>query len=120
MINKALSIKQPWAWLIAAGYKDVENRSWPTNYRGRFYIHASKKYDKKAILPRFIDGPNAIKILADIVKTAMLIGDHWPLGAIIGEASIIDCKYRFPDENDNLYSPWAEAGMYGFIGTCFI
>lgn len=25
---KALSFKQPWAWLICAGYKDVENRDW--------------------------------------------------------------------------------------------
>lgn len=39
--TKALSIRQPWAWLIREGYKDVENRSWSTNYRGRFWIHAS-------------------------------------------------------------------------------
>ena len=25
---KALSIRQPWAWLIVNGYKDVENRTW--------------------------------------------------------------------------------------------
>jgi hypothetical protein len=30
----ALSVRQPWAWAIVSGYKDVENRSWPTNYRG--------------------------------------------------------------------------------------
>lgn len=38
---KALSIRQPWAWLIANGYKDIENRSWRTNYRGPVLIHAS-------------------------------------------------------------------------------
>lgn len=43
---KALSIRQPWAWLIVAGYKDIENRSWPTNFRGRVYIHASRKFDE--------------------------------------------------------------------------
>jgi hypothetical protein len=37
---KALSIRQPWAWLIANGHKDIENRSWNTNYRGAFLIHA--------------------------------------------------------------------------------
>ncbi len=41
---KALSIRQPWAWLIANGYKDVENRVWKRQpkYRGQIYIHASK------------------------------------------------------------------------------
>ena len=41
---KALSIKQPWAWLIANGFKDVENRHWQRKpgYRGPLYIHASK------------------------------------------------------------------------------
>ena len=42
---KALSIRQPWAWLIARGVKTVENRTWATNFRGRFYIHASAKFD---------------------------------------------------------------------------
>ena len=42
---KALSIKQPWAWLIVNGWKDVENRSWNTHYRGRVLIHAGKTMD---------------------------------------------------------------------------
>ena len=42
---KALSIRQPWSWLIAAGYKDIENRTWHTNYRGKFYVHAAKKLE---------------------------------------------------------------------------
>lgn len=41
---KALSIKQPWASLIAQGIKDIENRTWKTSYRGRIYIHASGKF----------------------------------------------------------------------------
>ncbi|KAA6166099.1 ASCH domain-containing protein [Pseudomonas veronii] len=39
---KALSIRQPWAWLIIHGGKDIENRSWHTKFRGRFLIHAAK------------------------------------------------------------------------------
>ncbi len=38
---KALSIRQPWAWLVAAGIKDIENRTWRTSYRGPLLIHAS-------------------------------------------------------------------------------
>ena len=40
---KALSIRQPWAWLIVNGYKDIENRTWSTDFRGRVYVHAGRK-----------------------------------------------------------------------------
>ena len=51
---KALSIRQPWAWLIVNGLKDIENRNWGDRYPGiaaakilirtgeRFLVHASK------------------------------------------------------------------------------
>lgn len=39
---RALSIRQPWAWLIANGHKDIENRAWATRYQGPLLIHASK------------------------------------------------------------------------------
>ncbi len=48
---KALSIQQPWAWLILHGGKDIENRSWklPKAMVGqRIYIHAGKRFDKAA------------------------------------------------------------------------
>ena len=40
---KTISVKQPWSYLICSGIKDVENRSWKTNFRGRVLIHSSKK-----------------------------------------------------------------------------
>jgi len=36
----SLSIRQPWAWLIVQGHKPIENRTWPTTYRGPLLIHA--------------------------------------------------------------------------------
>ena len=39
---KALSIRQPWAWLIVNGHKDIENRQWRTHFRGKIYVHAAK------------------------------------------------------------------------------
>ena len=39
---KALTICQPYAELIARGEKVVENRTWPTAYRGPLAIHAGK------------------------------------------------------------------------------
>ncbi|WP_029148584.1 hypothetical protein [Methylophilus sp. 5] len=41
-VIKALSLKQPFAWLIANGYLLVDDRSWGTQYRGPMLIHASK------------------------------------------------------------------------------
>lgn len=39
---RALTVLQPWAWLIIHGGKDVENRRWPTEYRGLLAIHAGR------------------------------------------------------------------------------
>lgn len=41
-ILNALSLKQPFAWLIANGYLLVDDRTWGTQYRGPILIHASK------------------------------------------------------------------------------
>lgn len=44
---KALSIRQPWASLIAEGHKTIETRTWAPwkGYRGPLAIHASKTVD---------------------------------------------------------------------------
>ena len=43
MIYKAISLKQPWANLVASGKKTIETRKWTTNYRGDLVICSSKK-----------------------------------------------------------------------------
>ncbi|MXZ44830.1 MAG: ASCH domain-containing protein [Gammaproteobacteria bacterium] len=40
---KALSVKQPWANLIADGRKTIETRTWTTPYRGPLLIVSSKR-----------------------------------------------------------------------------
>lgn len=40
---KVITIKQPWATLIAKGYKEYEFRTWKTNYRGDILIHAGRE-----------------------------------------------------------------------------
>jgi len=118
---KALSIKQPWAWLICAGYKDVENRNWwihmpplmnyPATPR-RIYVHTGKTIDKKAL--EWI----ANRIPKSLTEEFMLNGAPVPgmltTGAIIGEVDIVGCLYRHGEENPN-YSPWHEIGMYGLL-----
>ena len=72
---KVITIKQPWATLIAKGYKEYEFRTWKTKYRGEVLIHAGKGIDKKAV-PRF--------------KHLNL---EYPVGQIIAKAKITDCVY---------------------------
>ena len=40
---KAISLKQPWANLVASGKKTIETRKWTTKYRGDLVICSSKK-----------------------------------------------------------------------------
>ena len=92
---KALSIKQPWAWAIINCKKNIENRSWKTNFRGKFLIHAPLKIDK--------NGYNKL------IKMGIKLPEIKKLktGGIIGQAEIIDCV-------DNHRSKWF-TGKYGFI-----
>lgn len=98
---KALTIKQPWASLIVEGIKDIENRTWRTNYRGRIYVHCSKptKFDVKMTDPQTIA---AMPVLKQAFDGTM------PFGAIIGEVDIIDCVQNHP-------SAWAEQGAWNWV-----
>lgn len=50
---KALSVRQPWASLIASGQKTIEVRSWKTLYRGPLLICASRsRCNADPTLPR--------------------------------------------------------------------
>ena len=82
---KALSIRQPWAWMIIAGHKDIENRSWPTEFRGRFYVHAGVYRPRDTELA-------AIERLAGV---KIPVGEL-RFGGIIGEVDLVDCveKHR--------------------------
>ena len=99
---KALSIQQPWAWLIARGYKDIENRSWPTKMRGPVLIHASKKADYSAVQTHRLKDD----ILAILAQHGLSM-DDLPRGGIVGKANIVDCV-------TNHESKWFE-GEYGFV-----
>lgn len=89
---KALSIKQPWASLIAHGIKDIENRTWRTHFRGKIYIHSSGKG-----VPDFEFTREQHKALLNINTEDM----SFHKSAIIGEVEIIDCVI-------NHESIWAE------------
>jgi hypothetical protein len=101
---QALSIRQPWAWLIVHGYKDVENRTWSTPYRGRFLIHAGLVMTRREYI-------EACAFVARIAPDISLPAPaRLKRGGIVGEAEIVDCVARHVGHR----SPWF-VGDYGFV-----
>lgn len=68
---KALTICQPYAEMIMLGDKRIENRTWPTTYRGPLLIHAGKSRDW---------------LEADDEREYQLV-----FGAIVGISTLTDC-----------------------------
>jgi len=108
---KALSVRQPWAWLIIrpdvhdpkkrallrsmGQIKDIENRTWPTRLRERISIHASKGFDAEGfdwVCERFPD---------------IAMPEEFDLGGIVGTVEVTDCTTAHR-------SSWFE-GPYGFV-----
>ena len=79
---KCLSLKQPFADLLAHGEKTIELRKWNTSFRGDFLIHASKNIDIESCERLDID-TNKLTI-----------------GAIIGSVFLYDVKeYNILNKN---------------------
>lgn len=86
MKGKALSIKQPWAWAIAYGFKTIETRTRPTNYRGKLLIVSSLKPDK-ARLEWFL-------------RQTPHIESQIEYGKAIAVADLVDCRPMTEDDQD--------------------
>ena len=103
----ALSIRQPWAWAIVTIGKDIENRSWPTRFRGRFLIHAAKGCTRD----EYEDACDFIlKAVDSKYRGIGLSVPGWKRmdrGGIIGIAELVDCVTKSD-------SPWF-MGQYGFV-----
>jgi len=108
MNEKAISVKQPWAYLLCAGIKDVENRTWPLpeKYKGeRMFIHAGM--DRRINLSALTkDQYNDACDKLDWNTTTVKPVDRWDRGAIIGSVRFIDCVINHP-------SIWAERSEPG-------
>lgn len=71
---KALTICQPYAELIARGSKRIENRTWPTAYRGPLVIHAGKSRDWLDPDTDAIDYPDGDLVFGAFIAIADLVG----------------------------------------------
>lgn len=112
--HRGLTIKQPWAFAIAEGFKTIENRSRRTNYRGQLLIHAGRAID---------DAVNIVKYSRDAAIRFDELGsrsnywdarEHIPsqivppppvsmaLSAVIATAQLVDCHQA----TDGCCAPW--------------
>jgi len=104
---KALGIRQPWAWLICAGYKDIENRNFDAPRVGRIYVHAGKKPDMAGAWALW-GNSRLLDLLDDVAKIQIPnLTTFWDTSAIIGEVEI---KYVTTHSK----SPWF-AGPIGYV-----
>ena len=94
---KVLTLKQPWASLVANGYKIYEFRSWKTNYRGEIYIHAGAGVDKEwldKVKDYGIDFPKK-KILCKVtIEDCIEIDDEFNKMIVKLDKNIYKGKYR--------------------------
>lgn len=119
---RILTVRQPWAWAIIHGGKDVENRvrNIAGDYRGGVAIHAAKADDPEAwrglahtSLPtwgRAMESPLSLASGA-ILGVVDLVGTHHARDPLFG------CEHVEPIEGTPLArstfcSPWAEAGAH--------
>lgn len=102
---KAITLKQPWAFLVCSGVKDVENRTWkcPEKHIGkRVLIHASKTSYK---CDNYFDSP-----LSNDQLLALPSDIQYPVlhSAIIGSVRIVGCTINHP-------SVWAVDELYNWV-----
>jgi hypothetical protein len=81
-IIKVIVVRQPWAWLIVQGFKDIENRSWNTRYRGPLLIQASAGRPSKRKLEE-------IRLFA--LARGVQLPEDFERGGIVGMVQLVDC-----------------------------
>ena len=93
-----LSVRQPWAWLIVTGYKNIENRTWDTRYRGRIAIHAAARFawdfleDNDEVTRPLKDYKEIVREYFGIPRNRRKITRHTDeFRAIVGTVELVDC-----------------------------
>jgi hypothetical protein len=97
---RVLTLRAPWAALIAAGFKLVENRTWEIKWRGTVLIHQGQRRDRVAL-----DLPHVAAAYAT-VPVRLLAPGH-----VLALAEITGC-HRAGKECTAACSPWGEPGAF--------
>jgi hypothetical protein len=92
---KALVVRQPWAWLIVHGVKDVENRTWPTPYRGPILIVAGTSTEDLQFIAEAQESAARVALPAEFDR-----------GGIVGCVTITGMSSPCEHPSDWAIGPW--------------
>lgn len=106
---KALSFKQPFAWLIVNGYLSVDERTWYTPYRGLLAVHASKGFY-----------PEYYNYFRLHTEWPMPPADAFEYGGLVGVATLNDCLMPLEEAKRHGGVTRAHNGPPGCYGFEFI
>ena len=105
-----LSVRQPWAWAIVTGAKDVENRDWPSKYKGRLHIHATRNELDTEVEKTIERVAKHLRIPVAAAREYYQRHREHGLGAIIGSVRMRGCAWSWDSE-------WYDEKSYGFVFT---
>ncbi|QWU17371.1 ASCH domain-containing protein [Paenibacillus sophorae] len=108
---KAITIKQPWATLIALGEKRFETRSWATKHRGPLAIHAGKQVDKEVC--------EQVEIRAALARHGFT-ADNLPTGVVVAIAQLAGCYTIYDTIDNGTHIVRCPNGKYDFDKVEFI
>lgn len=116
----ALSIRQPWAWLIIHGHKPLENRTWATKFRGRIAVHAAKgmsrrEYDEARAFAeaRGVTIP-PFEMFADGFHESPQHSITTRRGSVIGSVDFVDVVFSLEEAKQKQVDRWY-TGQIGFV-----
>ena len=108
-VTKAISVRAPWWWAILHLGKPIENRNWPTGFRGRVYLHASKWWSMEGVVDDWDAAAACYKASGGApFDPGITFRDMKTLGGcIVGTVDVVGCVSQSE-------SPWF-FGEYGFV-----
>lgn len=89
---RAISIRQPWAWLVITGRCPIINLDWTTSYRGPFLIRAGQKLvqrDYRELAAQLRD-----QLHIEVPQFTEV--DRVPRGGIVGQAVLTGTFVEHP------------------------
>ena len=96
---KVLVVRQPWAWMIVNGHKDIENRTWDTKHRGPMLIQAGGTRPSK---------PQLERVRQYARERGVRLPEDFELGGIVGMVRLNDCPR-------SSRSVWWEPGNFAWV-----
>ena len=93
-----VTVRQPWASLIAVGEKTVENRPWSSTYRGDIAVHAGLTDDVVAM-----SSPDVVEAMAEHSLSPLDL----PRGHVVAVAALYDVHAA--EDRGRCCAPWGQA-----------